>query len=596
MTRLQRFCLQQLCLPICLLIVGAVLLVALPVASAEIGGSAPNRAASLALPASPWWLVIHNQCDDTLHWINTTGEFAAIPRPTMPGEAAGTPCSYRPMHISQDGRYLALTATLTNGNAALGFYDLQTSQWIKVVEAQQGEFIVLGARYSSDANSQIAVSFVNEQDAAAPAWRVALFDMVTGSAIDELRSDGPELASFVGAEFLATERTIPTVVLLAQDTETDADQIHIRFDSFEAADDPFGAAVWYPAGAPGVEQELISSSYQQEDLDLLPNGHAIYAYNEPSFPAGPPAGETASITTNTIGVLQPVSLGATASPQPFYADGVSTVYGPVWASDGRLVMFRRHDATTTGLYWIKLGTAVLIPLGSEAAEILGVPTGFVYNTGSGIFFLAENATTPTGPIFSDPMLSGSAHLVWATAFGNPTLALDSLGTATLPNVVIATAVPTLPPPVVITATPDNGACRLASADGSNINIRSGPGTNYPTIGQMSGATELNVTGINGQWYVVNYSGVQGWIAAWVAALKGNCTALPFVAAPPPPPPTAVPTVPTGPAGAIIEFWADRTSINAGECVTINWRVENINQVFYQGEGVVGLGSRQECPP
>ncbi|RPJ00113.1 MAG: hypothetical protein EHM39_05365, partial [Chloroflexi bacterium] len=492
-------------------------------------------------------------------------------------------------HISQNGRYLALTATLTSGRAAIGFYDLQTSRWIKAIEAQQDEFVVLGARYSSDPNSRIAVSFVNEQDATARAWRVVLFDMTTGNGIDELRSDGPELASFVGAEFLATELTIPTVVLLAQDTETDADQIHIRFDSFEPEDDPFGAVVWYPGGAPGIEQELISSSYKQEDLDLLPNGHAIYAYNEPSFPAGPAAGEMGTITTNTIGALQPESLGASASPQPFYADGVSTVYGPVWASDGRLVMFRRHDATTTGLYWIKLGTAVLIPLGTEASEILGVPTGFVYNTGTSIYFLAENATTPTGPIFSDPMLSGSAHLVWATAFGNPPLALDSLGTATLPNVAIATAVPTLPPPAIITATPDNSACRLASADGSNINIRAGPGTNYPTIGQMSGATELNVTGINGQWYVVNYSGTQGWIAAWVSMLKGNCTALTFVAAPPPPPPTTVP------AGVVIEFSADRTNINAGECTNVNWRVENINQVFYQGEGVVGQGSRQECP-
>ncbi len=451
------------------------------------------------------------------------------------------------------------------------------------------------ARYSSDANSRIAISFRTNRAPrrARGAWRSSTWSRAT--QLDELRSDGPELANFVGAEFLATEHTIPTVVLLAHDTATNSDQIHLRFDGSEPADEPFGAAVWYPAGAPGVEQELISGGYKQEDLDLLPNGHAVFAYNEPSFPAGPPAGEMGAITTNTIGVLQPTSLGASASTQPFYADGMSTVYGPVWASDGRLVMFRRTDTTTTGLYWIKLGTAVLIPLGADATEILGVPTGFVYNTGSSIYFLAENATTPTGPIFSDPMLSGSAHLVWATAFGNPPLALDNLGTATLPNVVIATAVPTLPPQVVVTVTPDNSACRLASADGSNINIRSGPGTNYPTIGQMSGATELNITGINGTWYVVNYSGTQGWIAAWVATLKGNRGALTYVAAPPPPPPTAVPTVPAGPAGAIIEFWADRTSINAGECVTINWQVENIREVYFEGAGVVGLGSQQKCP-
>jgi hypothetical protein len=145
--------------------------------------------------------------------------------------------------------------------------------------------------------------------------------------------------------------------------------------------------------------------------------------------------------------------------------------------------------------------------------------------------------------------------------------------------------------IIVTATPDTSVCRAASADGSNINVRSGPGTNYPTIGQMSGTAELDVIGVNGQWYVVNYSGVQGWLAGWVTTLKGNCTGLGYVAAPPPPPPTPVPAAP----GAVIEFWADRTNITAGECVNVNWRVENIREVYYQSAGVVGTGSRSECP-
>ncbi len=46
---------------------------------------------------------------------------------------------------------------------------------------------------------------------------------------------------------------------------------------------------------------------------------------------------------------------------------------------------------------------------------------------------------------------------------------------------------------------------------------------------------------------------------------------------------------------IIEFTADRTQINAGECVNISWRVEFIREVYYQGGGVSGSGTRSECP-
>ena len=37
---------------------------------------APSSDAA-ALPLSDWWLVVHDQCEDSLHWINSEGEFAA---------------------------------------------------------------------------------------------------------------------------------------------------------------------------------------------------------------------------------------------------------------------------------------------------------------------------------------------------------------------------------------------------------------------------------------------------------------------------------------------------------------------------------------
>ncbi|MGD8473763.1 MAG: META domain-containing protein, partial [Anaerolineae bacterium] len=69
---------------------------------------------------------------------------------------------------------------------------------------------------------------------------------------------------------------------------------------------------------------------------------------------------------------------------------------------------------------------------------------------------------------------------------------------------------------------------------------------------------------------------------------------------------AAPTVtpaPTQTPVAGISFTVDRTSIKAGECVTFQWKVDNVKEVYFykegqrwQDHGVTGEGSRQECPP
>ena len=124
---------------------------------------------------------------------------------------------------------------------------------------------ILGDRYSSDRNNQIAVSFTT-QAVGSVGWRVILFDMSTGNEVYELRSDGTEIASFVGGEFLATAPTSPQVLLLGEDPTTHNDVVMIRFDRTAAGGDPFGAVAWYPLGAPGVgasadQQPLYGAGY-----------------------------------------------------------------------------------------------------------------------------------------------------------------------------------------------------------------------------------------------------------------------------------------------------------------------------------------------
>ena len=52
------------------------------------------------------------------------------------------------------------------------------------------------------------------------------------------------------------------------------------------------------------------------------------------------------------------------------------------------------------MHWIKLGTAVLTAMDQQIAQVMGVPSGFVYSTADGIYYLSEAA--PRQPDRSSP--------------------------------------------------------------------------------------------------------------------------------------------------------------------------------------------------
>jgi hypothetical protein len=74
----------------------------------------------------------------------------------------------------------------------------------------------------------------------------------------------------------------------------------------------------------------------------------------------------------------------------------------------------------------------------------------------------------------------------------------------------------------------------AASSSRNVNIRSGPGTNYAVLALLPAGQPIQVTGQaqNGQWFVVQNESIQGWVAASVVGVTGPCAQLPIVAAPP----------------------------------------------------------------
>ncbi len=176
----------------------------------------------------------------------------------------------------------------------------------------------------------------------------------------------------------------------------------------------------------------------------------------------------------------------------------------------------------------------------------------------------------------------------------------------------------LPAPAPEPATPTG---RVTGAQ--SLNVRSGPGTNFPVIGVARAGDEGEIVGRSedGRWWAVAVPSAPGGIG-WVSAdfvLATNAEDVPVIAAPPPPPPTAtplpapptptrLPATPTPPPAATatpgpqISFWADRTSIQQGQCATLNWSVQNVQAVWVYPRGEsysnfprAGQGSEVVCP-
>jgi uncharacterized protein YraI len=74
-----------------------------------------------------------------------------------------------------------------------------------------------------------------------------------------------------------------------------------------------------------------------------------------------------------------------------------------------------------------------------------------------------------------------------------------------------------------------------------VNVRQGPSTAYPTIGQVTAGDNYKVTGKNadGTWYQFNYQGDPGWVIANLVTAAGDMDTV-QVAQNIAPPPTAVP--------------------------------------------------------
>jgi hypothetical protein len=120
-----------------------------------------------------------------------------------------------------------------------------------------------------------------------------------------------------------------------------------------------------------------------------------------------------------------------------------------------------------------------------------------------------------------------------------------------PPAAAPTAVPAAPP--AATASPTATTSPLPQkprvvAD-SAANLRGGPGTGYPTIGQITAGKEVDIIGRNtsGDWWRIAWDGAgQAWVAGLVVRVLGPIDTIAVAKDIPAPPPTSPPPPPTQP--------------------------------------------------
>jgi putative lipoprotein len=152
-------------------------------------------------------------------------------------------------------------------------------------------------------------------------------------------------------------------------------------------------------------------------------------------------------------------------------------------------------------------------------------------------------------------------------------------------------------------TPRPGFPFFTVSAGDGVNVRSGPGTEFPVVASLPGATTGEVTGIteDGQWLSIiapQSPGGLGWIAAGLVTVSG-LENVPVI----PPAGGEATATPTPEAGVpVIAFTAEPTVIQAGACAELRWEVQNVSEVYVYPAGaawqdfpVEGQSNQEVCP-
>lgn len=116
----------------------------------------------------------------------------------------------------------------------------------------------------------------------------------------------------------------------------------------------------------------------------------------------------------------------------------------------------------------------------------------------------------------------TSDTVSTSTFGTDTVSASQTGggniVAVSPENVIVTTIPPTESPGIIGGT-TVATAGAATVTGNNVNVRSGPGTNYPVVTKVNKNTAVNLLDQAFGWYRVSLQdGTTGWIASWLLSV------------------------------------------------------------------------------
>jgi uncharacterized protein YraI len=142
-----------------------------------------------------------------------------------------------------------------------------------------------------------------------------------------------------------------------------------------------------------------------------------------------------------------------------------------------------------------------------------------------------------------------------------------------------------PTPVTPSPTPLPSSPPPSSSDGQvtattedELNIRVGPGPDYTQVGVVPPRTTVAVAGRDGagRWILIDYNGVQGWIAGWYCDIAGTLSSVPVASVTITPPPPASPVPPPAPSDTV-------EGIVPYNLVMTDAVVSNIRSIYRRGQ-------------
>lgn len=424
--------------------------------------------------------------------------------------------------FSPNGDRMAACLTDLSGVTSVRVYDIYYALYRAMYEALgpvEGCWLEPGS-FSED-GSQLAVGLFNHYPDPAdprPEWELLVIHAETGAAIYRLTARDPQIAALG----LDISGTIPAVVRFEPQTATTPGEIAFKPIWYGTEGAPeYHSLVWRLAdGSVRVEGLHGKGGYDQ----LAASGEVAYLDEFDWLPKGVLEGP---------GYLYNVVMYAAPGSEPFvvFQAGAAVLGSPTFIDGGRRLAAYRYIPPGPPDWTVieRDGTYRALPIADEVYQLWGTPDGYV-SFSDGEFGVSPPMVRygrflPDGTVETHDAWSGALGEVWRVVWVSPLTGGDGLPPfgpfALLGAPPVMTPTASAPFGLAI-----GGMALINTTEGDFLRVRSGPGTAYAVLFQLSNGSLVTVRegplsgGEYTWWRIETGDGRSGWVVDGVPEAGG----------------------------------------------------------------------------